>query len=585
MPDKVHASRLWGRIGLAWLAVAILFVVVAWDRLLEWRFPDPDDTLRVVQVRDLLAGQGWFDLHQYRINPGDSPIMHWSRLVDAPLLLLIAVLSPVLDPESAEAVAVFAIPLLTLGAIMAVVGRMAGRLFGPEIAGFACLACGLSPILLGQLQPLRVDHHGWQAFAVAVAASGLSHKEAHRGGAIAGLAMAVGLLVSIELLPLAATAGAILLLRWLRDPAQRWGLPVYLGSLGLGLVGLFGLTRGFADLAPHCDAISPAHLLFFVSLAGACLGIASRRSLAPPAIVGGLACAGGVGVALFLWQAPACLAGPFGTLDPLVREHWYLNVLEGQPFWLQPFHTWLPVVAQSVVALATTLVLWRASEAEQRSWWRDYALLLAAALVGGLLVWRSMAFVGVLAALPNGWLIHRLLARVRTGRTPVIRLGTVVAAIFALMPAAPTALAQLPRAQQSDGHAGALGRSTCDLRRSMSKLAPLEPATFFAPLDIGPAFLERTRHSVVATGHHRAQVAMRDIIFAFQSSDAVAEVTVKGHGARYLAVCTDLLEPQLYARNAPDGLMAHLLRGKTPRWLEEFPIDGPPNFKVWRVVE
>ncbi|TIR63053.1 MAG: GtrA family protein, partial [Mesorhizobium sp.] len=43
---------------------------------------DNDSMLRLVEVRDLLAGQGWFDLHQYRMGLTGGFVMHWSRLVD-----------------------------------------------------------------------------------------------------------------------------------------------------------------------------------------------------------------------------------------------------------------------------------------------------------------------------------------------------------------------------------------------------------------------------------------------------------------------------------------------------------------------
>src|ERR1700694_2453450 len=43
-----------------------------------------DDAMRLVQFRDLLAGQGWFDLTQYRLSPPDGAAMHWSRLIDPP---------------------------------------------------------------------------------------------------------------------------------------------------------------------------------------------------------------------------------------------------------------------------------------------------------------------------------------------------------------------------------------------------------------------------------------------------------------------------------------------------------------------
>ena len=35
-----------------------------------------DDAMRLVEVRDLIAGQGWFDLMQHRLDP-PGVSMHW----------------------------------------------------------------------------------------------------------------------------------------------------------------------------------------------------------------------------------------------------------------------------------------------------------------------------------------------------------------------------------------------------------------------------------------------------------------------------------------------------------------------------
>src|SRR3990167_2986593 len=52
--------------------------------------PDGDDVMRLVQVRDLLNGQGWFDLVQPRLGPEGGTLMHWSRLVDLPIAAIAA---------------------------------------------------------------------------------------------------------------------------------------------------------------------------------------------------------------------------------------------------------------------------------------------------------------------------------------------------------------------------------------------------------------------------------------------------------------------------------------------------------------
>ena len=77
----------------AWLLIAALQLLVAVPGLRAMRFPDPDDVMRLVQVRDWLGGQGWFDLTQHRVSPPQGVAMHWSRLVDLPIALPVVLLT------------------------------------------------------------------------------------------------------------------------------------------------------------------------------------------------------------------------------------------------------------------------------------------------------------------------------------------------------------------------------------------------------------------------------------------------------------------------------------------------------------
>ena len=200
---------------LVWLALCALMLLAKFSAILAHKFPDPDDTLRLVQVRDLLAGQGWIDLHQYRIDPTHGTLMHWSRLVDLPILAVIALITPLAGTSAAEMAALIAVPLLTLGVILAVVARISSRFFDIESTTFACLTLGLAPMLVAQIQPMRIDHHGWQVASVMVALLGLLPSRGWRGAILAGAALAFGVSISLELLPLIAAFGAVFALRWL----------------------------------------------------------------------------------------------------------------------------------------------------------------------------------------------------------------------------------------------------------------------------------------------------------------------------------------------------------------------------------
>jgi hypothetical protein len=113
---KNFAERHYGRLIFAiWLITSLLFLFAARENIAGWKMGDPDDQLRLVQVRDWLAGQSWGDVTQYRMNLPDGGPMHWSRLVDIPIAATILLLRPMLGQYYAEMAAAAIVPLLIYG--------------------------------------------------------------------------------------------------------------------------------------------------------------------------------------------------------------------------------------------------------------------------------------------------------------------------------------------------------------------------------------------------------------------------------------------------------------------------------------
>ena len=82
-------TRLWPSvIGYSVILAAVLLVMKL-PGATDYVGPDNDDGMRLVEVRDFLAGQGWFDLMQYRLGLDGGTLMHWSRLIDLPIASLI----------------------------------------------------------------------------------------------------------------------------------------------------------------------------------------------------------------------------------------------------------------------------------------------------------------------------------------------------------------------------------------------------------------------------------------------------------------------------------------------------------------
>ena len=100
---------------LLWLAVSAILIWSGLTQITTLSGWDPDDQLRLVQLRDFLAGQSWFDTAQYRMNAPAGAPMHWSRLTELPLALIVILLTPLTGQPAAEMFTGAAIPLLLLG--------------------------------------------------------------------------------------------------------------------------------------------------------------------------------------------------------------------------------------------------------------------------------------------------------------------------------------------------------------------------------------------------------------------------------------------------------------------------------------
>ena len=86
---------------LVWLLVALALLLQYWTQTAETLL-DTDDAMRLAQLRDWLGGQGWFDLHQARMQPPEGYDTHWSRLIDAGLAGLLFLFGLFTDGASAE---------------------------------------------------------------------------------------------------------------------------------------------------------------------------------------------------------------------------------------------------------------------------------------------------------------------------------------------------------------------------------------------------------------------------------------------------------------------------------------------------
>lgn len=574
------------------LATIVLLLALSLPFAADYVGADNDDTMRLVMVRDLIAGQGWFDTTQYRLGLAGGTVMHWSRLIDLPLANLIGFFSLFTDRIHAEALALAVWPPLIAVPVLWGMGLAGFRLGGTAAMHATLILTAILIVSLNRFQPGAIDHHNVQLALVAIIAAMLLDPQASaRDHAVAGLASGLAIAVGAETTPLIAAVCLLVALRWgwhgraLRDAAAGFGL-----SLALTATACFFLTVPPAHYgAVTCDSLSYgfyALATFGGSLLFLAASLAGDRPLAVRiAILAGAAC---VLAAAVLVVAPACLGNPLDTLDPLLVTFWLSAVVEAQSA-LQQFRLDPGSLGGFYAAglLGAGTCLWRIRRREAVEAHLMLLMLLSVSLAVAFVQIRGAIFANLLSALPLGALVADLRraanAEPRNGRRALAFFLVTLAAVPPAWALAGAALPGRSRQLLEAGPAAAAPRSSCIGPEAMAALAAEPAGLVAAASDLGAPILRHTGHRVLSAPYHRNQGGMLTELHIGLSAPRQAEAFLRGAGVTLIAFCRTDAQTQSLAGAEPDGLYANLFRSAVPAYLER--VAGPPEaaLRLYRV--
>jgi len=543
------------------VALAVRSYVAEPGRLAN-AFGDPDDAVRLYQIRTWMAGAGWFDLVLPRLGGGEPLQSHWSRLIDMPVALLIRLFSLLLSHDSAELAARVIWPTLLLASLVMFIARETHRRAGRTAFWLTLALVATTPLAIVQFQIGRIDHHNAMILCTTAGLILLLRAlEAPGAGRAAGALLGIGLTVGLEAIGLAAAGLAAAVLVATLMPVARAGVrtaAAWLAStLAIGFV-LSVPPERWLDM--RCDALS-LNLLLLVGtnaigivavdrFAGGA-GTMTRLALLAAAAVGG--------ALLYAIAEPRCLAGPFGMVDPAIKPIWLDGVREG--FNIASFFGVQPGMAAGyavmMVAAALFAIVALRRERSPTAFLQVMLVVLAGAY--GCIYVKLMPY-----AL---WLAIFVIAR-EAARLPAmfgqpertVRLGAVILAnqstamavatiLLPLLAVGGSATAEGPMAAQSAG---------CDGRAEIRTLASLPTGLFVADIDLGALIAIDTKHSVFAAPYHRLdrQIIAADAILSGSSQTAAAALGAVG--ARYAAVCggaSATAAPQTFRAAMKSGAM------------------------------
>jgi len=563
--------------GLAWLLIVAQLLANDWTDTAR-ALGDTDDAMRLAQLRDWLAGQGWYDLSQQRVAGGYES--HWSRLIDAGLAGTLWVFGWFFDAAMAERLMRVTWPLLWLVPTMAGVVAIAWRIGGREAALITLLLAVIGLPGFQQFRAGRIDHHNVQIALsmLAVAATVWSDRArwaALPAGVATGLAMAIGL----ECLPYLLICAAAFAVRYAVDAksaraAREYGMALAASSL-IGLLIIAGPAHwGRAA----CDEIA----INWVALTGiGGVGLALAAMVASPRLWVRCAQVGVIGTlatALFVWIEPRCLHGPYAMMDPAVWPIWLAHVRE-----MKPLVRLIIESPSTGIGLATfPLVGVVVSAALARSMRSDFGFLVAAA---ALLASVATMLASIKGASYATWLAMPLVAAFALHLFALLKLQSLVQRFAVGMFLTP---AVLSFGAITIANAAGLGTpestnrseaESCFKNASYAPLAELPGGLVATDIDYGPFLLALTPHAVLSAPYHRLSAGIIVTNQIFSAPPDEARELLARHRVTYVMVCA---RPDV-GRGETSSLGYQLHRGAAPAWLEPVPVTGSQAFSVYRL--
>ncbi len=573
------------------ILISLLFLAasatLAWPAIKGGIFDamSTDDAMRLVEVRDLIGGQGWFDLFQHRLDPPGAS-MHWSRLIDAPLAALILLLQPLLGMHGAEAVTLYFWPALLFAIALALVAAIARQMSDSLDAMMAAvLLAVLSLPALVHFRAGAIDHHNAQIdLLLALLLMATQIERSAVKAALGGLMISLSLAVGIEMLPAIAAIGLAV-----------FGLFVWRGAAVARQVGAFGagLAASSLLLAPAllplsslgaqvCDAFGGPVLLLAAGGGASLLlmvGIDRYRPTLRMRVASGAALAI-VLAGAFLLLFSGCIASPFASLDPIVVSLWVNNVAEAISFARMAQLFPEKVAAYYALPIVTTVLavmaLLRSPPSERFRWIIGIATL--APLIGfSFLQVRGAAGASMVAAPIFAASLAVLWPGLASARN-LLLLSAVVSPVsldnVGLLAKPLTDAIFRPQAVPDP--------SPCRSLSDVASLARLPRGRVMAPVDLGPAILAETAHDVFAGPYHRNNDGNMAMFSLMLAPSPAARRILSDRRVDYVITCPAAPDPNI-VKLAPDGLEARLGRGEAPDFLELLHLDPANKLAVWRV--
>ncbi|MEL6840787.1 MAG: hypothetical protein AAFP85_15975 [Pseudomonadota bacterium] len=569
------------------LGQAVFLSLDLWDNFAK---QGNDDILRLVMVRDFIAGQGWYDMVQYRVLPPDGMPLHWSRYIDLGIAAIVVPLSFFFPMPMAELLAASIWPTLIQLLALTVVTISTRRLFGTVAACFAVVCLVLWPITGGWHSAAgNLDHHNVQMLMMMLmAVCAVWPDRPYATGMIGGLAAAFSLAVGLETVPFVLGVGIIILGRVLlaRTQEARQALLVFCGVLSISSVVFWvGQTAPEIRMQPMCDRLSTPILsvVWTATIASAVPLLVFRSNAATLQRLAGTIILTLIGVALSWSLLSTCLAGPYGNLPQDMQDFISVGVDEALPgiayFFQHPETTMLFLPALTLVPVLIGFDLfsnWRAADmtSDRRVALLGLGLLSVIGFLMMLVQMRAATLSGSILPILVGYILARLFATYKHKKDSLTAFGGLLLATIFISPT--TVVAALKPVLPVDNGAEISG-ADCRTYEAIVALNEIPKALLLPHFNVAPSILWLTHHDVLSAGYHTSAVAITNSVRPFTLEEDALRDYIAASGATHFLLCN----------NTPYAgqFVPRLAAGEEVDWLRRVPLSDENQVLLQVVLE
>lgn len=574
-PPQTRSRAIFWALYLVTIFVVVLkgpgFSVPVWDI-------GNDDAMRLIQVRDLLGGQSWFDVTQYRLGFEAGTPMHWSRLIDLPIAAILWVSSLFLSQDWAEAVTMTLWPLALIAPTLWAMHRASVRFGGVRAGPFGYLFAIIAIVTTRKFEIGALDHHNVQMMLMAFILMAMMHGKSYaRDGVIIGISAALSIAIGLEMLPFIATISLMMGINWVWMGAQaKTKTMLFAGSFAGAMLAVFLLTRpDFSQTIFRCDAFGRELLIIGVSGAIGLLVLAATLSAKAMLVRVGAVLVLGAGVILIAMNfAPQCLGNPYDPLYPDVAREWLGRIAESKSLLLVITEGRLKNLGFLVIPVIAILYSIYSLRTPDRAL-RAMALLLILAGAYAMMFYqiRGLFFLLLLCVIPLAAMMGRVYGWYKDSKSSIAGV-LFIGLLFASIPN--TWIVGAARFggrddQTSDAKPAGVFKD-CYKPQVYNPLAALPPGLVAASTDLGVRVMFSTPHRALAANFHRNQDGIQAEIDLMRADIADTPALLAEWGVDYVVLCATDFATKALAETYPDGLWNSLFNGDAPEFLT--PVSG-----------